>query len=65
MIMCHRLLPGMILLAALVFMAAATPCPADSPWAMHVIDDTLTGADGVKVKDVNGDGYPDIASGFE
>ncbi len=62
-IMRHRFLSGLIMLSALFLLPGAGPSFADSPWAMHVIDGSLTGADGVK--DVNGDGYPDIVSGFE
>ena len=36
-----------------------------TPWPMHVIDNSLSGADGVRLDDVNGDGLPDIATGFE
>lgn len=36
-----------------------------SPWKMHVIDDTSLGADGAKLVDVNGDGFPDLVSGWE
>lgn len=32
---------------------------------MHVIDDTSTGADGVRLADANGDGLLDIATGWE
>ncbi len=35
------------------------------PWRMHVIDDGLRGADGVRLADVNGDRLPDIATGWE
>ena len=34
-------------------------------WAMHVIDDSSAGADGVKLADVNGDGLQDLAVGWE
>lgn len=34
-------------------------------WPMHVIDDTSLGADGVKLGDLNGDGYEDIVCGWE
>lgn len=35
------------------------------PWVQHTIDDTLRGADGVRLGDVNGDGLPDIATPWE
>ena len=34
-------------------------------WPMHVIDNKSRGPDGVKLADANGDGLPDIATGFE
>ena len=40
-------------------------CCAAEPWKRHVIDDEFEGADGVKLADVNDDGRPDIATGFE
>lgn len=36
-----------------------------SPWARHTIDNTSQGADGVKLGDFNGDGLPDIVTGWE
>ncbi len=35
------------------------------PWARHAIDDGIAGADGVRLADVNGDGRPDVTSGWE
>jgi hypothetical protein len=35
------------------------------PWPIHKIDDSLAGADGVRLLDVNGDGLMDIATGWE
>lgn len=46
---------GLLLLAAL----------AGGPWAMHTIDRTSQGADGVRLADVNGDGRLDIVTGWE
>lgn len=37
----------------------------EGPWQRHTIDDSLRGADGVRVRDVNGDGWPDVATGWE
>ena len=36
-----------------------------APWKMHIIDNTSRGADGVRLKDINKDGLPDIATGWE
>jgi hypothetical protein len=36
-----------------------------APWLRHVIDDAGRGADGVKLRDVNGDGRLDITTGWE
>ena len=38
---------------------------AAAPWKMHIIDNTSRGADGVRLADVNGDGRPDIVTGWE
>lgn len=38
---------------------------AGAPWARHTIDNTSEGADGVKLGDFNGDGLPDIVTGWE
>lgn len=37
----------------------------NSPWTLHVIDSSLSGADGVRLADVNKDGFLDIATGWE
>jgi len=42
-------------------MHAAEP----GPWKRHTIDRSSRGADGVRLADVNGDGLPDIATGWE
>jgi len=38
---------------------------AQSTWKLHVIDNTLSGADGVKLADINNDGRLDIVTGWE
>lgn len=35
------------------------------PWKMHVIDNTSLGADGVRLGDINGDGWMDIVTAWE
>ena len=47
------------LLLSLAFSVSAVP------WKMHIIDNTSRGADGVRLEDVNKDGLPDIATGWE
>ncbi len=49
---------------ASVFLLLA-PALVASPWTRHTIDNSHKGADGVRIADVNGDGLPDIASGWE
>jgi hypothetical protein len=49
---------------AFVFVCIPIVAFAD-PWPRHVIDDSSNGADGVKLGDVNADGRPDIATGWE
>lgn len=38
---------------------------ADASWGMHAIDHAYMGADGTRLGDVNQDGLPDIATGWE
>ncbi len=46
-----------------IFLAFAF-CHAE-PWPRHTIDKSSRGADGVRLADVNGDGYQDITTGWE
>ena len=43
-------------------LAAADRGPA---WARHTVDASSRGADGVRLADVDGDGLPDVATGWE
>lgn len=47
-----------------VLSLSVTSAPGPT-WRRHVIDDSSTGADGVKLGDLNGDGLLDIATGWE
>lgn len=57
--------------ACLAAFGAATLPAADvtrapgPPWPRHVIDASSRGADGIKVGDLNGDGRPDLVTGWE
>jgi hypothetical protein len=48
---------------------AAQPASAEEPkgraWERHTVDSSISGADGVRLGDVNGDGLPDVATGWE
>src|ERR1700754_505419 len=39
--------------------------PSGKAWARHTVDSSISGADGVRLGDVNGDSLPDIATGWE
>ena len=54
-----------VLLSCLAMPLSPTMAEVGKPWTMHVIDDGSRGADGVKLADVNGDGLPDITTGWE
>jgi hypothetical protein len=53
-----------ILFQAVGVLGAASAA-SERPWPRHVIDDSTAGADGVRLADVNGDGLPDITTGWE
>ncbi len=44
-------------------MFAGLTLGAEEPWKRHTIDDSSKGADGARLKDVNGDGLPDLVVG--
>lgn len=52
-------------LLCLIALAAGLAHPPGAPWTRHVVDASSRGADGVKLADLNGDGLPDIATGWE
>jgi uncharacterized protein YkuJ len=49
----------------LLLFALILSVEAQSQWKMHVIDNFSSGADGVKLADINHDGLPDITTGWE
>lgn len=49
----------------LAFAARGDDAIDGTPWQRHTVDDSSIGADGVRLRDVNGDGLPDIATGWE
>lgn len=51
-------------LQLLIALALGVPAVA-APWQRHIIDNTTRGADGVRLMDINGDGRPDIVTGWE
>ena len=52
--------------AFFVFLLGLVPLQArPEAWPRHVIDGSSRGADGVRLADVNGDGLPDIVTGWE
>ena len=55
-----------LLLAVVVPLPSLRADPAiGDTWVRHTIDNTATGADGVRLDDVNGDGRLDVATGWE
>jgi hypothetical protein len=53
------------LLLPLLWLFVSQSAFAAEPWTRHTIDDSSRGADGVRVADVNGDGLPDLTTGWE
>ncbi len=53
------------LLAALILSACSKAHPPDHYWTMHTIDDSYTGADGVDLVDIDGDGDADAVVAWE
>ena len=51
-------------LAVGALICLAIPALAE-PWQRHTIDDTSQGADGVRLADVNSDGFQDIVTPWE
>jgi hypothetical protein len=61
--MIHRFAPCIACLVVVAVGGASGPSP--NSWPRHVIDDSSKGADGIRLADVNGDGLPDITTGWE
>ncbi len=62
-----RIYFGLSLLLCMTFSALSQSpeAPSLKNWKRHVIDDSSRGADGTRLADINGDGLPDIATGWE
>lgn len=54
-----------LLLAALMLVACSDDPPPGRYWAMHVIDESYEGADGVDLVDIDNDGDADAVVGWE
>lgn len=48
-----------------IFLIVSTQVVYGEGWKHHIIDDSSSGADGVKLADINGDGLLDITTGWE
>ena len=62
--MSHNPIFQVMLFCVLSFIFGRSTC-GDEPWTRHTIDNTLQGADGVRLGDFNGDQLPDIVTGWE
>lgn len=62
---CACSLPVLTVTLLLPLTGRAAEEPSPSTWRRHTIDDSSRGADGVRLADVNGDGRPDITTGWE
>lgn len=66
----HVITRQLLILAATFLASASIPqskwvAAQTASWTRYTIDDSLSGADGVKLADANGDGLLDIVTGFE
>lgn len=55
----------LVILLCMMALSQSSPAEPNRGWARHTVDDASRGADGVRLADVNGDGRPDIATGWE
>ena len=56
---------NVFILCCALLVAAPAAEPTGKAWSLHVIDNTSAGADGIKLRDANGDGREDIITGWE
>ncbi len=60
-----RSIPIVCLLVTLHAQVAGGAVIGGEPWVRHTIDESSQGADGTRLADANGDGHPDIVTGWE
>jgi len=56
---------GLVVLSIWLLTTAGIGQGLERPWPRHTIDGSSRGADGVRLADIDGDGLPDIATGWE
>ena len=57
--------PTLIIILMMLVISISPVKAQDVIWKLHVIDNSFSGADGVRLADVNGDSLMDITTGFE
>src|SRR4051794_21927031 len=63
--MLHPSSIGVLVLAVVLDGPPTTAGDRGPAWVRHTVDESSRGADGVRLADVNGDGLPDVATGWE
>ena len=65
-LLCYLSKVGLGILSVMAFLVSAEAQGLQGKaWVRHVVDGTSRGADGVRLADVDGDGLPDVVTGWE